>query len=78
MEQESQEETVPQWLRRESSTTALKEAVETGDLSYPHKWKREQQAEVLKTKDRRGATEEAAPIPTISTEKRGRLQRAAV
>ena len=39
---------------------------------------KEQRTEVLKTKDRRGATEEAAPIPTISAGKHGRLQRAAV
>ena len=39
---------------------------------------KEQRAEVLKIKDRRGATEEAAPIPTISTRKHGRLQRVAV
>ena len=67
-----------QWLRGESSTTALKAAAKTGWLSYPHKWNKEQQAEVLKSKDRRGVTEEAAPVPMISAEKRGRLQRAVV
>ena len=39
---------------------------------------KEQWDEVLKTKDRMGATEEAAPIPAISAENRGRLQEAAV
>ena len=52
--------------------------MKTGGLNYPHKWKREQQTEVLKTKDRRGVTEEVAPVPTISVGKRGRLQRAVV
>ena len=71
--QESQKKTVPERLRRESSTTALKAAAKTGGLSYPHKGK--------------GATgqgiedkgqQEAAPIPTISAGKRGRLQEAVV
>ena len=39
---------------------------------------KEQEAEVLKTKDRRGATEEVAPIPMISAENHGILQEAAV
>ena len=39
---------------------------------------KEQQAKVLKTKDRREATEEMTPIPMISVEKRGRLQKAVV
>ena len=39
---------------------------------------KEKRAEVLKTKDRRGATKEEAPIPTISAEKHGRLQKAVV
>ena len=39
---------------------------------------KEQWAEVLKIKDRRGATEEAAPIPAISAENHGRLHEAAV
>ena len=39
---------------------------------------KEQRAEALKTKDKSGATEEAAPIPTISTTKHGRLQEAVV
>ena len=67
-----------QWPRGESSTTALKAVVKTGGLNYPHKWKREQWAKVLKMKDRRGATEEAAPVPTINAEKCGRLQRVVV
>ena len=50
--------------RQEGSTTLIKE--------------KEQWVEVLKTKDRRGANEEAASIPTISVGKRGRMQRAAV
>ena len=70
--------TVPERPRRESSTTALKAAVKTGGLSYPHKGKGAAPAEVLKTKERRGATEEMAPIPVISVEKHGRLQRAVV
>ena len=52
------------WRRKEGSATLIKE--------------KEQQAEVLKIKDRRGATEEVAPIPTINVGKRGRLQRVAV
>ena len=39
-EQESQEETVPERPRRESSTTTLKAVVKIGGLSYPHKEKR--------------------------------------
>ena len=39
---------------------------------------KEQRAEVLKTKDRRGVTEEAVPIPTINAGHRGRLQKAIV
>ena len=53
-----------QWRRQEGSATLIKE--------------KEQRANVLKTKDRRGVTKEATPIPTISVGKRGRLQRAAV
>ena len=30
---------VPEWLRGESSTTALKEVAKTRGLSYPHKGK---------------------------------------
>ena len=64
---------VPERLRKERSTTALKAAVKTGGLNYPHKGK--------------GATDrgiedkgqqEVAPIPTISAGKHGRLQKAAV
>ena len=39
---------------------------------------KEKWAEVLKTKDRRGVTEEVVPIPTIRTGKLGRLQRVVV
>ena len=39
---------------------------------------KEQWDEVLKIKDRRGVTEEVAPIPAISVGNRGRLQEAAV
>ena len=53
-----------QWRRQEGSATLIKE--------------KEQWEKVLKTKDRRGATEEATPIPTINVGKRGRLQRAAI
>ena len=37
--QGSQRRTVPEWPRRESSTTALKAVVKTEGLSYPHKGK---------------------------------------
>ena len=39
---------------------------------------KEQQDEVLKTKDKRGVTDEVAPIPAISVENRRRLQEAVV
>ena len=39
---------------------------------------KEQRVEALKTKDISGVTEEAAPIPTISVRKHGRLQKAVV
>ena len=48
-----------QWRRQEGSATLIKE--------------KEQRAEVLKTKDKRGTTKEAAPIPTISAGKCGIL-----
>ena len=38
-EAKSKETTVPEWLRRESSTTALKAVVKTEGLGYPHKGK---------------------------------------
>ena len=75
--QGSQRIIVPEQPRRESSTTALKAAVKTGGSATLIKEK-EQRAEALKTKDRSRATEEAAPIPTISVRKRGRLQKAVV
>ena len=50
--EKSRKTIVPKRLRRESSTTALKAAAKTGGLSYPHKGKGDE-AEVLKTKDRR-------------------------
>jgi hypothetical protein len=60
------------------STTVLKAETTIRGLSYPHKWKEEQWSRAFKAKDRRGATEEAAPIPAISAGNRGRLQEAAV
>ena len=39
---------------------------------------KEKWAEVLKTKYGREATEEVAPVPTISAEKHGRLQKVVV
>ena len=76
--EKSKKMTVPEWPRREISPTAFKAAAKIGGLSYPHKWKREQRDEVLKTKDRRGATKEATSIPTTSSEKHGRLKKAVV
>ena len=37
--EKSKKTTVPEWSRRESSTTALKAAAKTRGLSYPHKGK---------------------------------------
>ena len=51
--EKSKKTTVPERPRREISTTALKVVAKTGGLSYPHKGKRGNEAEVLKTKDRR-------------------------
>ena len=53
--EKSRKTTVPEWPRRESSPTAFKEAVKTGGLSYPHKEKRSNKAEVLKMKERKGS-----------------------
>ena len=39
---------------------------------------KEQWAEVLETKDRKGATEEVAPIPMVNVGNHGRLQEAIV
>ena len=38
--QESQKKQYRKWLRRESSTTALKAAAKTGGINYPHKEER--------------------------------------
>ena len=46
---------VPEWPRRESSPTAFKVVMKTRGLSYPHKGKRGNEAEVLKMKDRKGS-----------------------
>ena len=54
--EKSKKTTVPEQLRRESSPTTLKAATKTGGLSYPHKGKRGNEAEVLKTKDRKGSS----------------------
>ena len=53
--EESKKLTVPERSRREHSPTAFKAAAKTGGLSYPHKGKRSNEAEVLKTKDRKGS-----------------------
>ena len=45
---------VPEQPRRESSPTAFKAATKTGGISYPHKGKMSNEAEVLKMKDRKG------------------------
>ena len=37
--EKSRKMTVPEWPRRESSPTALKEAAETRGFGYPHKGK---------------------------------------
>ena len=47
--------TVPEWPRRESSPTTFKVVAKTRGLNYPHKGKRGNEAEVLKTKDRKGS-----------------------
>ena len=70
-------ETVLERPRRESSTTALKAAMKTGGLSYPHKGKGAA-ARGIEDKGEKRTIQEAAPIPTISAGKRGRLQEAVV
>ena len=64
---------VPEWLREESSTTALKAAAKIGGISYPHKGKGAMGRGIEDV-----GQKEAAPIPTISAGKRGRLQKAMV
>ena len=54
--EKSKKMTVPERLRRESSPTAFKAVVNTGRLRYPHKGKRGNEAEVLKTKDKEGSS----------------------
>ena len=68
-----QKKTVPERPRRESSTTALKAVTKIGGLSYPHKGK---VATSRGIEDK--GQQEAVPIPTISAEKRGRLQEVVV
>ena len=75
--QGNQRRTVNEWPRRERSTTAVKQQQRQEGSATLIKEK-EQWVEVLKIKDRREATEEAAPIPTISVGKHGRLQKAMV
>ena len=53
--EKSKKMTVPERLRRESSPTAFKATVQIGGISYPHKGKRSNEAEVLKMKDRMGS-----------------------
>ena len=71
----SRKTTVPKRRRRESSPTALKAAVKTGGLSNPHKGKRSNEAEALKTKDKKV---KRCTVPMISAGKHGRLQKAVV
>ena len=54
-EEKSKKTTVPEQPRRESSPTTFKAVTKTGGLSYPHKGKRGNEAEVLKMKDRKGS-----------------------
>ena len=69
--------TVPERLRRESSTTALKAAVKIGGISYPHKGKGAM-GRGIEDEGQKGSNRGRAPIPTISAEKRGRLQKVVV
>ena len=52
--EKSKKTIVPKRPRGERSPTAFKAATKTGGLSYPHKGKMSNEAEVLKTKDRKG------------------------
>ena len=53
--EKSKKTTVPERQRRESSPTEFKVVAKIGGLSYPHKGKRSNKANVLKTKDRKGS-----------------------
>ena len=53
--EKSKKMTVLERLRRESSPTAFKVVAKIGGLTYPHKGKRGNEAEVLKTKDKKGS-----------------------
>ena len=66
----SRKMTIPKQPRRESSTTALKAAVKTVGLSYPHKGKGAMGQGIEDE-----GQKEVTPIPTISVRKRGRLQK---
>ena len=68
------ETTVPERPRRESSPTAFKAAAKIGGLSYPHKGKGQRSQGI----EDEGQKRKRHPVPTISTGKRGRLQRAVV
>ena len=72
--EKSRKTTVPEYPRRESSTTALKAAVKTGGLNYPHKGKGAMRPRYC----RQRIEKEVAPLPTVSIGKRGRLQEAVV
>ena len=67
-EEKSRKMTVPERLRRESSTTALKAVVKTRGLSYPNKGKRGNEAKVLKMKDRKGSGAQYPRSPLGSME----------
>ena len=71
--EKSRKTTVPKRPRRESSTIALKEMMKTGGLNYPHKGKGAM-GQGIEDKGQ----QEVVPIPTISTGKCGRLQKAVV
>ena len=53
--EKSKKTIVPERPRRERSPTAFKAVAKTGGLNYPHKGKRGNEAEVLKTKNRKGS-----------------------
>ena len=74
MEQESQREIVLEVAEKRAQPLHLRQRRRQEGLATLINGK-EKSAEVLKTKDRRGETEEVAPIPTISAENHGRLQK---
>ena len=84
----SKKTTVPEQPRRESSPTALKVVAEKRELTHCIQGsggRQEGSATLIKEKEQqgRGIEDEGqkrkrCPVPTISTKKRGRLQRAVV